>query len=125
MNSNSSTIVYSFAALLIVAVVVYKFFLANDSPTRKVVYINQELGIRGEVTGYNKARGFKIYLNNSEVPYNFDAFQNEQVKPDFGLGYYLEQGDSLVKSPHSTVLLVRRGGQASEWHFVPPAASSK
>jgi hypothetical protein len=104
---------------------IYKLFFANDSPTRNVVFVNEEIGISGKVTGYNKARGFKIYINSSEVPYNFDSFQSREVAPNFSLGYYLEHGDSLTKSPNSSVVVVTRNGQVSEWHFVKPATPAQ
>lgn len=120
MNSWPSSIIFRLIVLLVAAIGFYKLFFADDSPTRKVVFITEELGIAGRVTGFNKARGFKIYINSSEVPYNFDNFQNQEVSPNFSLGHYLIHGDSISKSPNSTVVLVRRGEQISEWHLVRP-----
>jgi hypothetical protein len=121
MNSGPPPIVFRILALLVAAIGFYKFFFADDSPTRKVVFITKELGIAGEVTGYNKARGYKIYLDSSDTPYNFDAFANEQFMPDYGLGYYLEQGDSVNKLPNSTILTLQKSGKTSQWHLVIPA----
>jgi hypothetical protein len=121
MNSGPPPIVFRILALLVAAIGFYKFFFADDSPTRKVVFITKELGIAGEVTGYNKARGYKIYLDSSDTPYNFDAFANEQFMPDYGLGYYLEQGDSVNKLPNSTILTLQKNGKTSQWHLVIPA----
>ena len=73
--------------MLLVSFLLYKFFFAASPITHNVVYVNQEIGVSGRVTGYNKARGYKIFLNNTTTPYNFDAFASEQYKPDFGLGY--------------------------------------
>lgn len=121
MNSTLSSVASAGAALAVLGVFIYVFFFKDDSPTRKVVFINQELGVSGQVTGFNKARGFKIYLNSTDVPYNFDAFVNEQVAPHDGLGYYLEPGDFVTKQPNSTTLTLKRKGQESEWKFTKPA----
>jgi hypothetical protein len=119
-SSSPSSIGFGFLAFLLVAFGLYKFFFAPDPSTHGVVYINQELGISGRVTGYNKARGFKIFLDNSAIPYNFDAFANEQFTPDYGLGYYLEQGDLVNKLPNSSVLTLQKNGKTSQWHLVAP-----
>lgn len=108
------------AVVIIAGIGFYKLFFANDSPTRKVVFINQELGIAGKVTGVNKARGYKIYLDGSDTPYNFDDFEHATMRPNNGLGYYLESGDLVEKKPSSTTIKVDRGGQQSEWYFVKP-----
>lgn len=122
MNSSLSSIILRVLALLVAGIGFYKFFFADDSPTRKVVFVNKELGVAGEVTGFNKARGYKIYINSSDTPYNFDDFENEQIIPNSGLGYYLEHGDSIAKSPNSSIVLVKRKGQLSEWHLVEQPA---
>jgi len=121
-SSSSTSLGFGFIAFLLIAFGLYKFFFAPDSATHQVVYITQELGVNGRVTGYNKARGFKIFLNNSATPYNFDAFANERFMPDYGLGYYLEQGDSVNKSPNSPVLTLEKNGQTSQWHLMPTPA---
>lgn len=119
-SSSSTSIVVGFLVFLLVAFGLYKFFFAPDPSTHGVVYINQELGVSGRVTGYNKARGFKIFLDNSTTPYNFDSFANKDFMPDYGLGYYLEQGDSVNKLPNSSVLTLQKNGKTSQWHFVAP-----
>jgi hypothetical protein len=120
-SSSPASLGFGFLAFLLVVFGLYKFFFPPDPSTRQVVYINQELGVSGRVTGYNKARGFKIFLDNSTTPYNFDAFANKQFMPDYGLGYYLEQGDSVNKLPNSTVLTLQKNGKTSQWHLVLPA----
>lgn len=87
-----------------------------------VTVVSTDIGIEGTVTGYNSARGFKIYLNSSDTPYNFDAFVNERLAPHDSLGYYLAPGDSISKQPNSPVLRLTRGGQTSEWRWVVPAS---
>jgi len=106
--------------MLLVGFLLYKFFFAASPTTHNVVYVNQEIGVSGRVTGYNKARGYKIFLNNTTTPYNFDAFASEQYRPDFGLGYYLEQGDSVSKQPNSKLLILHKNGRTSEWRLVAP-----
>jgi hypothetical protein len=106
------------------AFVFYQFFLAEDHPKQTVVAVNQDLGLAGKVTGYNKARGNKIYLNSSPVPYTFDDFENQELTRNDGLGYYLEQGDSVYKAPNAKVLRLVRHGQGSTWFLVAPAAAA-
>jgi hypothetical protein len=102
----------------------YWLLLAETPQARNVVVINQDLGLASEVTGYNKARGYKIYLNSSDVPYNFDRFENQALAQRSGLGYYLEQGDSVYKLPNANVLRVVRRGAQSTWHLGPPATTT-
>jgi hypothetical protein len=104
----------------LVACVGYWLLRPEVSQTQNVVAINQDLGLVGEVTGYNKARGYKIFLNSSVVPYNFDGFENQALAQHNGLGYYLEQGDSVYKAANTKVLRVVRRGQRSTWHLVLP-----
>jgi len=118
-SSSPASLGLGFLVFLVVAFGLYKFFFAPDPSTHGVVYINQKLGVSGRVTGYNKARGFKIFLDNSTTPYNFDAFASEEFTPDYGLGYYLEQGDSVTKLPNSSVLTLQKNGKTSQWHLVP------
>ena len=96
----------------------YSFFFAE--PKSHVVVINRELGISGEVAVRSDSRGYRIYLDSSRVPYNFDEFTNEQLAPDEGLGYYLRAGDSVYKAPQATRLVLKRNGQASTWRLTPP-----
>ncbi|MDQ2771914.1 MAG: hypothetical protein M3Y54_15605 [Bacteroidota bacterium] len=123
--SPTLSILLRLVIVLIAGIGFYKLFFANDSPTRNVIFINQELGMTGTVTGVNKARGYKIYLDSSDVPYNFDAFENPAMRPNNGLGYYLERGDLVEKKPSSTTITVDRGGQQSEWHFVKPTLPAR
>lgn len=102
----------------------YWLFLAEAPPMRNVVVVNQDLGLASKVTGYNKARGYKIYLNASDVPYNFDRFENQALAQRNGLGYYLEQGDSVYKLPNAKVLRLVRQGQGSSWRLVPPGTTA-
>lgn len=119
-SSSALPVVLRVVVLVVVGAVIYNFFFAEAAPNRQVVFVNQELGIAGEVTGFNKARGYKIYLDSTDTPYNFDRFENAQIQPNSGLGHYLEHGDSLTKSPNSSVVVVTRNGRVSEWHFVNP-----
>jgi hypothetical protein len=105
-------------SVVIVALGFYKFFFAEDSLAPKVVFISKELGIAGKVTGFNKARGYKIYINSSVAPYSFDDFENTQLMPGKSLGYYLEQGDSVNKRPGADTVLVVRESQLSKWCLV-------
>lgn len=86
----------------------YSFFFTE--PTSHVVVINRELGISGEVIVRSDARGYRIYLDSSQVPYSFDEFANEQLAPHQGLGYYLRPGDSVYKAPQATQLVLKRNG---------------
>jgi hypothetical protein len=119
MSASFASVAQSLLAVIIIVGAVYKFFLADNSPTRKTVFINRELGIIGTVTGYNRARTNNIYLNHRDTPYNFSSFVNDQLAPDKGLGYYLETGDTVTKLPNADTLTLQRHGQASYWHFVP------
>ena len=120
MNTSWSAIATRVPGFGLAALVCYWLFLAETPQVRNVVVINQDLGLAGIVTGYNKARGYKIYLNSSNVPYNFDRFENQALTQRNGLGYYLEQGDSVYKSCNDKVLRVVRQGQRSTWYLVPP-----
>lgn len=122
MTSGTLPLVIRVFVIIVVVIGIYKFFFADDSPTRKLVFINRELGIAGEVTGFDKARGYKIYLNSSDTPYNFDNFENAQLLPNTSLGYYLKHGDQLKKEPNTAVIFVKRKGQISEWYLVKPEA---
>lgn len=109
--------------LLVLVLVTYKWWFSDYNPQLAgVTVVNADIGIKGTVTGYNRARGYKIYINSSETPYNFDAFVNERLSPDDSLGYYLVPGDSISKQPNSPVLRLTRGGQVSEWRWVAPPA---
>jgi hypothetical protein len=114
-----SAIASRLPGLGMMVLVCYWLFVGGEtSQARRVVVIDQNLGLAGKVTGYNKARGNKIFLNSSDVPYNFDSFENEALAQLNGLGYYLEQGDSVYKSPNAPVVRVVRAGQRSTWHLV-------
>lgn len=119
MASSAASVGTGLLVFLLVGFMLYKFFFGS-SATHNVVYVNQAIGVSGRVTGCNKARGYKIFLNNTKTPYNFDAFASEQYKPDFGLGYYLEQGDSVSKEPNSLLLTLHKNGRASQWQLVAP-----
>jgi hypothetical protein len=115
-----STVATRLPGLGLVACVGYWLLRPEASQTQNVVIINQDLGLVGRVTGYNKARGNKIFLNSSAVPYNFDQFENLALAQHNGLGYYLVQGDSVYKLPNARVLRIVRQGQQSIWHLVSP-----
>lgn len=125
MSLTLSGVASGLVALLVVGGVLYKLFVVDDSPRKNVVVVTRELGLAGRVTGYNKARGYKIYLDSSDVAYNFDAFQNAAVAPGEGLGYYLERGDSVAKTPNSGSIGVTRQGQLSEWRLPPAPAPAR
>lgn len=120
MASSAASTGLGLLFFLLVGFGAYRLFFGPNPATRNVVYVNQEIGVNGRVTGFNKARGYKIFLNNTTTPYNFDAFASEQYKPDFGLGYYLEQGDSVSKEPNSKQLTLHKNGRTSQWYLVAP-----
>jgi len=109
----------------LVACVGYWLLRPEVSQALNVVVINQDLGLVGEVTGYNKARGYKLFLNSSGVPYNFDAFENQTLAQHNGLGYYLERGDSVYKPVNAKALRVVRRGQRSTWHLALPDITAR
>jgi hypothetical protein len=118
LKTAGAALVPRLLGLVIALVGIYSFFFAE--PTSHVVVINRELGVSGEVAVRSDSRGYRVYLDSSRVPYSFDEFTNEQLAPHQGLGYYLRAGDSVYKAPHATQLVLKRQGQASTWHLIPP-----
>jgi hypothetical protein len=97
-------------------IIIYRFVLIDS---KKPIIINKIIGIKGKVTGINKARGFKIFINDSENPYNFDKFSNTEIGGNDRLGYYLDFGDSIDKGSNSDTLKLNRNGKVSFWYYQP------
>lgn len=118
MATSSYSLIFKAFAILAFVFIAYRWFFPDRPHNQEgVVVINQETGIEGEVTGYNSARGFKIYINSTPTPYNFDLFVNQELAPNNSLGYYIKSGDFISKKPNSNVLMLKRGAQESSWQF--------
>ena len=111
---NLSRIVFFVILLIAILLVCYKLFIRNPPNT---TIVNKELLINGTVTGVNKARGYKIYLNNSDTPYNFDHFYNFSVSLDDALGYYISVGDIVKKASNSDTLKLIRNNKTQFWLY--------
>jgi hypothetical protein len=94
-------------------------FFRDDPPNRRVLYVNRATGLEAAVEIVSDSKGYKIYLENSRAAYNFDAFVNQRLAPDQGLGYYLRGGDHISKPVNSLKLTLKRGGVVSVWTLEP------
>jgi len=90
----------------------YQFIFKSS---KQSITLNYQTSLTGRVRGYNRARGYKIYLFGRNDAFNFDNFRDSSVLKDDGLGYYLDYGDSLSKNPNSDTLIVSRNGQVTLW----------
>lgn len=118
MNTTLSSIATRILAVLIFGIAIRFVFFSDTTNTAGVVFVTPEPGIKGTVPAASKGRGYRIYLGTSRTPYNVDAYENAQVAPHNGLGYYAEMGDVTEKQPNSTTLT--RNGVVSQWQYVPP-----
>ena len=90
----------------------YKFVIQKKEP---VINVDFSTEIKGKVRGFNRARGYKIYLLGMQNAFNFDGFRNYQISRNDALGYYLDYGDSLVKVVNSDTLELFRDGNVTIW----------
>jgi len=97
-------------------ILIYQFFFMD---LKKPIIVNKSIGIKGKVTGINRARGYKIFIDDSKAFYNFDQFSNSDIGGNHGLGYYVQLGDSINKRPGSDTLKLSRSGEISFWYYHP------
>jgi len=97
-------------------IIIYRFVLIDS---KKPIIVNKIIGIKGKVTGINRARSYKIFINDSEIPYNFDKFSNTEIGGNDRLSYYLDFGDGIDKGSNSDTLKLNRNGKVSFWYYQP------
>lgn len=107
-------IITYFVGLLVFTGFIYVFQFMKDI---KRIEVDRTTGISGKITGVNRARGYKIYLNGSNQPYSFDDFFNRAIAGNDGLGYFIELKDSVEKKPNSDTLCLTRGRVKTYWLF--------
>lgn len=98
--------------LVFFAAWIYIMFFQTETRRTEIGYASF---VSGRVTGINRARGYKIYLNDSKIAYNFDNFSNDKISKDNWLGYYLEFKDSIYKKQNSDSLCLIRNGNLTYW----------
>jgi hypothetical protein len=89
------------------------------SPTHVVV--DDKTQVQGKVSNHSVNRGkYRFSLQGHREAFDFDNFQNQMLWADGRLGSYLADGDSVSKPANSTVLILSRNGQRSQWMLVAP-----
>ena len=105
--------IWSYLLILVAfAFVINLWFFQKDIQRTDIGY---STFISGRVTGINRARGYKIYLDDTKTPYNFDNFSNDIISKNNGLGYYVDFKDSIYKQQNSDTLCLIRNGNVSYW----------
>jgi hypothetical protein len=117
--------------ILVLGAVVMLLYLGFPFAMRAIfprIAVGRETAVTGRVTGTMKSRHYHGFFLNGhhDAQYDFSDFVRAPAAAGApapadseDLGFYLQTGDSLTKSPHAAELTVRRGGHLTQWVFQP------
>jgi hypothetical protein len=84
--------------------------------------VNGKTEVQGKISSHSANRGkYRFSLEGRGETFDFDNFQNQTFWENGRLGSYLADGDSVSKPANSTVLILSRNGQHSQWYLVLPS----